>query len=72
MIPGLLVTEGPKRGIYIHLPEATPFWLGRLPEADFMLEEDTKVSGKHCFFLRQGSPFRTDGRKSKWNPSQWQ
>lgn len=54
MIPGLLVTNGPKRGIYITLTNQKPFWIGRNFDADFRLADDF-VSGKHCYFLREGN-----------------
>lgn len=55
MIPGLLITEGPKRGVYISFPEGLPFWLGRTPDSDFMIPNDPMVSAKHALFLRKGA-----------------
>lgn len=54
MIPGLLITEGKKRGYILEFPEGKMFWLGRAKECEFVLN-DPKVSGKHCFFLRRGN-----------------
>lgn len=55
MIPGLLITEGPKKGTYIQLKEKEPFWIGRSLRANFTIEGDTTVSNKHCQFLLTGS-----------------
>jgi serine/threonine protein kinase len=55
MIPGLLITEGLKRGIYIQFPEGRPFWVGRTKDSDFVIDPDPMISAKHCLFLRRGS-----------------
>ena len=54
MIPGLLITEGSKRGVYISFPEGRPFWLGRTTDSDFVIPEDPMISSKHALFLRKG------------------
>ena len=55
MIPGLLITEGPKKGTYIQLKEKEAFWVGRSLRADFVIEGDTTISNKHCQFLLTGT-----------------
>ncbi|MEK7483995.1 MAG: FHA domain-containing serine/threonine-protein kinase [Planctomycetota bacterium] len=53
-IPGLLLTEGPKKGVYLRLEEGQPFWLGRAETAHFMLDDIPTVSGMHCYLLWKG------------------
>ena len=55
MIPGLLVTEGEKKGLYLRIPEEKIFWIGRVPANDFFIENDPMVSGKHGQFLLKGT-----------------
>jgi len=52
MIPGLLITEGNKRGYIIEFSEGEMFWIGRSKECNLVLK-DSKVSSKHCFLLRR-------------------
>ncbi|MEK7483994.1 MAG: FHA domain-containing serine/threonine-protein kinase, partial [Planctomycetota bacterium] len=53
MIPGLLITAGPKKGTFLDLPENKSFWIGRTEPSDFVPENNPNISGKHCCFLRQ-------------------
>lgn len=55
MVPGLLVTEGDKKGLYIKIPENKLFWIGRNLTTDFQINEDKAVSNRHCSLLRKGS-----------------
>jgi serine/threonine protein kinase len=58
MLLGLLVTDGPKKGNYIELPDNSPFWVGRQKNLDFVIEEASSsfaVSAIQCCFLRKGS-----------------
>lgn len=65
MIPGLLVTEGQERGIYIRFKEGVAFWIGRSKETHFSIENDPEVSGRHCFFLQEGASLKlTDESKN--------
>lgn len=54
MIPGLLITQGKDTGLYLSIPEGSPFWIGRTNQCNYILENDPVVSGKHCFLLRRG------------------
>lgn len=54
MIPGLLVTEGAKRGFYIEFAEEQPFWMGRSVKANFVIEEPM-ISNLHCCLVRKDS-----------------
>ena len=52
MIPGLLITEGSKRGEYVQFQEGVPFWVGRKEkDTNLILAKDPKISSKHGFFI---------------------
>jgi pSer/pThr/pTyr-binding forkhead associated (FHA) protein len=55
MLPGMLVTEGPKRGIYIRFDEGEIYVMGRAPGSHFLIAEDPKISNRHCVFTREGA-----------------
>lgn len=55
MIPGLLITDGYKKGLYLRFQEGKPFWVGRAEGVDFLIPNETTISGRHCWFLRFGS-----------------
>ena len=55
MLPGLLLTEGTKRGLYLKFEEGAPFWIGRSETANFMIKHDPLISNLHCCLIRKGS-----------------
>jgi serine/threonine protein kinase len=55
MVPGLLVRQGPQKGMSFQLLEKKPFRIGRHPQCDLLIGADPAVSAVHCQFVRKGS-----------------